>query len=107
MTKTRKKLTPIHPGCILKEELMVPLNMSANQLALRLHVPTGRVTQIINGQRSISADSALRLSRYFGTTPQFWLNLQSRYDLQVAQDKAGEVVAETIIPYELETKKEK
>lgn len=105
MTKTKKKLTPIHPGYILKEELMVPLNMSANQLALRLHVPTGRVTQIINGQRSISADSALRLSRYFGTTPQFWLNLQSRYDLQLAQDKAGEVVAETIIPYELETKK--
>ncbi|MDX2106303.1 MAG: HigA family addiction module antitoxin [Candidatus Melainabacteria bacterium] len=98
-------MTPIHPGYILKEEFMVPLNMSANQLALRLHVPTGRVTQIINGQRSISADSALRLSRYFGTTPQFWLNLQSRYDLQVAQDKAGEVVAETIIPYELETKK--
>lgn len=78
-------LEPIHPGEILKEEFMVPNNLSANQLALRLHVPTGRITSIINGQRSITPETALRLSKFFGTTAEFWLNLQQLYELQLAK----------------------
>ncbi len=107
MPKSKKKLAPIHPGYILKEELMVPLNLSANQLALRLHVPTGRITQIINGQRDITPDTAIRLSRFFGSTPQLWLNLQSLYDLQTAEDAMAEGVAESIVPYSVEFKKSK
>ena len=82
-----KKLPPIHPGEILKEEFMVPLGLSGNQLALHIGVPTGRITQIINGQRAITGNTALRLSKAFGTTPEFWINLQSRYDLLRAQDE--------------------
>lgn len=107
MPKSKKKLPPIHPGHILKKELMAPLKLSANQLALRLHVPAGRITQIINGQRDISPDTAIRLSKYFGTTPQFWLNLQSLYDLEVAEDEMADGVAESIVPYSVEIKSNK
>ena len=82
----KTKLAPIHPGQILKEEFLTPFELSANQLALRLHVPSGRVIQIINGERSITPDTALRLAKFFGNSAEFWLNLQSHYDLQVAQD---------------------
>lgn len=83
--KSKREIAPVHPGEILKEEFLVPLGMSANRLSLLLAVPSGRVTQIINGQRAISVDTALRLSRLFGTTPEFWMNLQSLYDLQMAE----------------------
>ena len=78
----------IHPGRILKRE-MSARGLSANKLALALRVPSGRITQIINGNRGISAETALRLSRYFGNSAQFWLNLQSRYDLAVAEQNIG------------------
>ena len=81
-------LIPIHPGEHLAEELR-ELGMSAAELARRLEVPTNRVTSILNGQRSITGDSALRLAHFFGTRPEFWLNLQSLYDLRIAQRKAG------------------
>lgn len=78
----------IHPGRILKRELGAR-NLSANKLALALRVPSGRITQIINGKRGITAESALRLSCYFGNSPQFWMNLQTQYDLRVAEQKIG------------------
>ncbi len=82
------ELTPIFPGEILKEEFMVPLAMSANALAKAIGVPPNRVSAIVAGKRAISADTAIRLSRYFGTTPEFWMNLQSRYDLRLIQSEA-------------------
>src|SRR3954468_21197551 len=81
----------IHPGEHLAEELDA-LDMSAAELARRLKLPTSRVTGIINGQRAISADTALRLAHFFGTSPQFWLNLQSLYDIRLAEEKNGKAI---------------
>jgi antitoxin HigA-1 len=84
-------LPAIHPGEHLKEELEA-LNMSAVELARKLNVPTNRVTQILNGTRSITGDTALRLAHFFGTSAEFWLNLQSLYELRAAQQKAGKSI---------------
>ena len=84
-------VTAIHPGEHLAEELEA-LEMSAAELARKLDVPTNRVTQILNGTRSITGDSALRLGHFFGTSAQFWLNLQSLYDLRLAQQKTGRAI---------------
>src|SRR5207245_11244043 len=84
-------LTAIHPGEHLAEELEAP-DMSAAELARNLGVPTNRVTQILNGTRSITGETALRLAHFFGTSAQFWLNLQNLYDLRLAQKKAGKSV---------------
>jgi antitoxin HigA-1 len=84
-------LSPIHPGEHLAEELRV-LDMSAAELARRIGVPTNRVTQILNGSRSITGDTALRLGHFFGTSAHFWLNLQSLYDLRRAEQKAGRAI---------------
>jgi antitoxin HigA-1 len=81
----------IHPGEHLAEELQA-LDMSAAELARRLKVPTNRVTAILNGQRAISGDTALRLGHFFGTTPQFWLNLQSLYEIRLAEEKSGKAI---------------
>ncbi|MBW1753915.1 MAG: HigA family addiction module antidote protein [Deltaproteobacteria bacterium] len=78
----------IHPGRILRRELSTR-NLSANKLALALRVPSGRITQILNGKRGITAESALRLSCYFGNSPQFWMNLQTRYEISIAEQKIG------------------
>jgi addiction module HigA family antidote len=75
---------PIHPGIVLKEDVMDELKLSANALALELHVPANRITGIVNGERAITLETALRLERYFGASADFWLNLQSRYDLEAA-----------------------
>jgi len=83
-----KTMKPIHPGRILKREL-VARNLSANKLALAIRVPSGRITQILNGKRGISAETALRLSRYFGNSARFWMNLQSRYELALAERDIG------------------
>jgi addiction module HigA family antidote len=85
----RVKLAPIHPGEVLAEELLAPLGLSQYRLAQDLSVPPRRINEIVHGKRGISADTALRLARYFGTSPQFWLNLQARYDLEVEQDRLG------------------
>lgn len=82
------KLPPVHPGEILKKEFLAPLALSASQLAAAIKVPTNRVTRLLNEQSGVSADTARRLARVFGTTPDFWMNLQSRYDLQVSEDAA-------------------
>jgi addiction module HigA family antidote len=84
-------LTAIHPGEHLAEELK-ELDMSAAELARRLDVPTNRVTEILNGRRAITGDTALRLAHFFGTTAEFWLNLQSLYELRLAQKKAGKSI---------------
>ncbi len=81
-------MRPIHPGEILKDEL-AEIGMTANAFAQALHVPANRITAIINGSRSITADTALRISRFFGTTPEFWLNLQTAYDLKLAKQTIG------------------
>ena len=87
-------MKPIHPGRILKREMKTRA-LSANKLALALRVPSGRITQILSGKRGVSAETALRLARYFGTSAQFWLNLQSRYELAVVEQNIGsKVIAE-------------
>ena len=82
-------ITPIHPGEILMEEFLEPLQISQNRLAVAIGVPPRRINEIVHGKRRITADTALRLARYFGTTDRFWLNLQTRYDLEVEKDKLG------------------
>jgi len=82
-----KKLPPIHPGEILREDYMKPLGLTMNRLALNLRVPVTRIAEIVHERRSITADRAIRLGRYFKTTPRFWLNLQTAYDLEVVEDE--------------------
>jgi len=84
-----KKLAPIHPGEILMEEFLNPMKISQYRLAKDINVPARRINEIVHGQRSISADTALRLGKYFNLNPQFWLNLQSHYDLEIQSDKLG------------------
>ncbi len=84
-------VTAIHPGEHLAEELK-ELDMSAAELARKIHVPTNRVTQILNGTRAVTGDTALRLAHFFGTSPEFWLNLQSLYELRIAQEKSGKSI---------------
>lgn len=84
MAKRRGSLPPVHPGEILREDLMKPLDISINRLARELRVPVTRISEIVNCRRSVTADTALRLARYFGSTPQFWVNLQATYDLELA-----------------------
>jgi addiction module HigA family antidote len=93
-----RKLPPIHPGEILREDFLEPLGMNMNTLANAIHVPANRIGQIVAGDRSITAETALRLSRFFGTTPEFWLNLQQRYDLDVARDQHEEEIISQVRP---------
>jgi antitoxin HigA-1 len=92
------KLPPIPPGEVLIEEFMRPLGISQNQLARALEVNVGRINDIIHARRGISADTALRLSVYFGTTPGFWLNLQTRYDVKVAAIMVGDDIRRAVRP---------
>lgn len=90
--------SPIHPGEILADELR-ELNLSAAELARRLHVPVNRITQILRGQRSITADTALRLGRWLGVAPAFWLNLQTAYELRLAEQHSGSEIQRSITPF--------
>ena len=92
-----KKLEPIHPGQHLAD-ILKEAGLSANALALRLRVPANRITTIVQGKRAITAETALRLARHFGTSPEFWMNLQTRYDLHTAQDAAAERIAREVMP---------
>jgi antitoxin HigA-1 len=89
------KIRPIHPGEILKDELET-LGYSANRFAAKLHVPVNRITSILKGQRSITADTALRLATFFGTTPEFWLNLQNAYDLKIIMKQSGKRIEDEV-----------
>ena len=86
---TRKKQPPVHPGEILLEEFLKPLELSQYRVARDLSVPPRRINEIVHGHRGVTADTALRLARYFGTSPRFWLNLQARYDLEIENDRLG------------------
>lgn len=99
MATRKKTISPIHPGVTLREDFLKELGLSANRLAIELQVPVTRVNDIIRERRAITADTALRLARYFGTTPQFWLNLQANYDLEVAQDARGAEILDRIRPH--------
>lgn len=85
-----RKLPPVHPGEVLREEFLAPLEISQYRLAKDISVPPRRINEIVHGKRGISADTALRLSRYFGTSERFWLNLQTGYDLEVERDRLGD-----------------
>jgi antitoxin HigA-1 len=92
--ETETVMPPVHPGEILLEEFLKPLEVSQYQLAKEISVPARRVNEIVHGQRRISADTALRLARYFGTSERFWMNLQTRYDLEIEKDRLGDALDE-------------
>ena len=94
------KLKPVHPGEILREEFMVPLGLSMNRVAMDLRVPVTRIADIVNEKRGITADTALRFARYFRNSPTFWMNLQTRYDLEVAEDEIAYKVERDVRPLE-------
>jgi addiction module HigA family antidote len=94
-----KKLHPIHPGEVLQEEFLEPMSLSQNRLAKDIGVPPRRINEIVLGKRGVSADTALRLARYFKTSPQFWLGLQSDYDLDVASDMLGDRLKREVKTY--------
>ena len=99
MAKTAKTLEPIHPGEILLEDFMKPLGVSINQLARDIVVPPGRISEIVNGKRAITADTALRLGKYFDVSPEVWIGLQSDYDLRVAKQTTWPKVKGRIHPH--------
>jgi addiction module HigA family antidote len=86
-----KLLAPVHPGEVLKDEFMLPMGLSANELARSIRVPHNRISAIVNGDRGVTADTALRLAKALGTTPDFWLSLQKQYDLDCARDAATDL----------------
>lgn len=96
MPATTKQLHPIHPGEILYEEFMQPLGITINRLARDLHVPPNRIHAIVHGQRSITADTALRLGIYFAMSPETWLSLQSEYDLRITRKTSGPEIAKSV-----------
>ncbi|MEQ6884589.1 HigA family addiction module antitoxin [Salicola sp. Rm-C-2C1-2] len=98
VTEQAEYVAPITPGEMLCEEFMQPLGFSAAALARELHVPTNRITSLINGQRSLTADTALRLARYFGTTPEFWMHLQADYELRRARQAVASTIEREISP---------
>ncbi len=95
------KLSPVHPGEVLLEEFIEPMNLSQNRLAINIGVDARRINEIVLGKRSITADTALRLARFFGNSPQFWMGLQTQYDLDVAEDQLGKRLEREVRPLEL------
>ena len=95
-----KKLNPVHPGEILLEEFLVPLHLSQNALARGLSVPPRRINEIIHGTRRVTADTALRLARFFGNSPQFWLGLQTDYELEVEKDRLKDELEKKVQEYQ-------
>ena len=94
-----EKLSPIHPGEVLLEEFIKPMNLSQNRLAIDIGVDARRINEIVLGKRAVTADTALRLSRFFGNSPQFWLGLQTQYDIDVAEDHLGKRLDREVRPY--------
>ncbi len=94
--KPTNKMRPVHPGEVLREEFLTPLGISAHALAMELKVPAPRINEVVRERRAITPDTALRLARYFGTTAQFWLNLQTSYDLKIAEREVGSQIAKEV-----------
>jgi len=90
VTRSKRKLPPVHPGEVLRDDFLEPMAISQYRLAKDTAMPPRRINEIVHGNRGITADTALRLARYFGTSAAFWMNMQSRYDLEVAQDQLGD-----------------
>ncbi len=99
MRRKKNKLEPIHPGEILLEEFLKPMDISQYRLAKSISVPPRRINEMIQGKRGISPDTALRLARFFGTSDRFWINLQARYDLEVARDRLGKRLEREVLVY--------
>ncbi len=95
-----KKLKPVHPGEILREEFMAPLGLSMNRMAMDLRVPVTRIADIVHKRRGVTADTALRFARYFKNSPAFWMNLQTRYALEIAEDEIAAKVERDVRPLE-------
>jgi len=100
---TSEKLNPVHPGEVLQEEFLKPMKLSQNRLAIDIGVDARRINEIVLGKRSVTADTALRLARYFGMSPQFWLGLQAEFDLDVTMDLLGEKLEREVRPYAMAT----
>jgi len=96
---SEKKLKPVHPGEVLFEEFLKPMNMSQNRLAISIGVDARRINEIVLGKRRVTADTSLRLSRFFGNSAQFWMGLQSDYDLDVAEDELGDRLEREVRSY--------
>jgi len=103
VARTQKLLPAIHPGEILRAEFMEPLQLSMNRLALDLRVPVTRIAEIVHERRGITPDTALRLARYFNTSAGFWMNLQTAYDLEIAQDRLARVIEREVRPAAMAT----
>lgn len=95
-----KKIPPTHPGEILEEEFLIPLDISKYRLAKDIHVPPQRIGDIVNGKRAITADTALRLARYFNMSKEFWMGIQTQYDLEIAEDKLAHKIAKEVHPFD-------
>ncbi len=98
MPRVKREIQPIHPGEILLEEFLKPLAMSRHELALAVRVPANRIGKIVEGERNVSPDTALRLGRYFATGPEFWINLQARYDLESAKQEFSDRIEREVLP---------
>jgi addiction module HigA family antidote len=98
MPSTPAKIAPPHPGETLYEDYMIPLDLSANRLATELRIPATRIGDIVHGRRGITADTAVRLARYFGTSAAFWMNLQSLYDIRVVENEKSEAIVRDVRP---------
>jgi addiction module HigA family antidote len=98
MLKKKKRTAPVHPGEILREDLMKPLGLTITGLARDLKIPASRVSEIVNGRRALNADAAVRLSRYFGNTPEFWINLQAAYDLRLTIHSSASRIEREVRP---------
>jgi addiction module HigA family antidote len=106
MRRQRREVPPIHPGEILAEEFIKPLGLNMHQLALALRVPANRIGQIVEGERGITAETALRLARYFGTSAEFWTNLQKRYELEDARYRLEQQINREVLPRENNARRE-
>ncbi len=99
MARRKRDIPPVHPGEILKVDFLEPLNMSVNAFSKAIKVPRARLNDIVRGKRGVSADTAMRLGRYFGVSAQFWMNLQSHYELEMAKQALGDRLGREIRPY--------
>lgn len=98
MSKKNGQMPPVHPGEILREDIMKPLGLTVSGLARELKIPVNRLSEIVNGRRPLNADAALRLSRYFGSSPEFWVNLQASYDLRVTIHSSARRIEREVRP---------
>lgn len=98
MRKAVNKIPPVHPGEILREDFIMPAGVSIHRFAMDLRVPANRIAEIVKGHRAITPETALRLARYLGTSPEFWMNLQARFDLEMVRDEMADKIEAEVLP---------